>query len=186
MSLMKKRVMSEARKAASRANGGRSRGPATHAGRERIRVANLRHGLYSQAEEVVLPALGEDPAEFEEFRQGICASWPLVGASQEPLVEDLTVAMWRLKRIDRRQEELEIEQARALFEAGADADFDAAHILRVSRLESGSYREIMRISNLLLNANQPEPYGDLPGYPQNMLKTNGKKLPLVRKHEAEA
>jgi hypothetical protein len=49
MSLMKKRVVSEARKAASRANGRRSRGPATRQGRERIRAANLRHGLYSQA-----------------------------------------------------------------------------------------------------------------------------------------
>jgi hypothetical protein len=156
MSLMKKRTMSEARKAASRANGRRSRGPATREGRERIRAANLRHGLYSQAEEVVLPALGEDAAEFEEFRQGIYASWPLVGASQESLIEDLTVAMWRLKRIDRRREELEIEQARALFEAGADADFDAARFLRVSKLESASYGEIMRISNLLLKAEQPK------------------------------
>ena len=185
MSLMKKRSMSETRKAASRANGRRSRGPATPEGRERIRAANLRHGLYSQAEDVVLPALGEDPAEFEEFRQGIYASWPLAGASQEPLVEDLTVAMWRLKRIDRRQEELEIEQARALFTAGADADFDAAGILRVSRLESASYREIMRISNLLLKADPPKQNRDLPGYPQNMLKTKGEKLPLARNQEGE-
>jgi len=49
-------------------------------------------------------------------------------SSQEPLAEDLTAAMWRLKRIDRRQEELAIEQAKALFEAGADADFGAARI----------------------------------------------------------
>ena len=186
MSLMKKRVMSEARKAASRANGRGSRGPATRAGRERIRAANLRHGLYSQGEEVVLPALGEDPAEFAVFRQGIYASWPLAGASQESFVEDLTVAMWRLKRIDRRQEELEIEQARALFEAGEDPDFDAARISRVLRLESASYREIMRISNLLLKVDRQKQNHDLPGYPENILKTNGKQMPLARKHEGEA
>ena len=98
MSLMKKRVMSEARKAASRANGRRSRGPATRAGRERIRAANLRHG---------------------------------------------------------------------------------------SRLESVSYREIMRISNLLLKGDQPKQNGDLPGYPQNMLKTKGRQLSLARNQEGE-
>ena len=99
MSLTKKRTMSETRKAASRANARRSRGPATPEGRERIRAANLHHG---------------------------------------------------------------------------------------SRLESASYREIMRISNLLLKGDQPKQNGDLPGYPQNMLKTKGEKLPLARKHEGEA
>jgi len=79
--------------------------------------------------------------------------------------------MWRLKRIDRRQEELAIEQAKALFEAGADADFGAARILRVSRLESASYRQIVRISNLLLKTDQQKHYSNWPGYPQNLLKT---------------
>ena len=49
MPLMRKRTMTEKQKAAARANGRRSQGPATPQGRERIRAANLPHGLYSQA-----------------------------------------------------------------------------------------------------------------------------------------
>jgi hypothetical protein len=42
MSLMKRRTMTEKQKAAARANGARSHGPTTCAGREQIRAANLR------------------------------------------------------------------------------------------------------------------------------------------------
>ena len=48
MSLMKKGILSEKQRAAARANGRRSRGIATAAGRARVRDANLRHGLPSQ------------------------------------------------------------------------------------------------------------------------------------------
>jgi hypothetical protein len=44
----------------------------------------------------------------------------------------------------------------------------------------------MRISHRLLKADQPKQNRDLPGYPQNVLKTNGKQLPLARNHEGEA
>jgi hypothetical protein len=59
MSLRKKPKSTAQGSAASRANGKRSRGPATRAGRERIRDANLRHAFYSQAEVMALRALGE-------------------------------------------------------------------------------------------------------------------------------
>ena len=63
MSLWKKPTITEKGIAASRANGKRSRGPATAEGRERIRDANTRHGFYSPAEGVALRALGEKPDE---------------------------------------------------------------------------------------------------------------------------
>ena len=40
---------------------------------QRLRAANTRHGLYSQAEAVALASLGEDPAEFETLRQNLYA-----------------------------------------------------------------------------------------------------------------
>jgi hypothetical protein len=82
MSLMKRRSMTGKQKAAARANGSRSRGPATRQGRENIRAANLRHGLYSQTGQVVLELLGEDPERFGSLRQGICESFPLAELSQ--------------------------------------------------------------------------------------------------------
>ena len=59
MTLMKRRKMTERQKAAARENGRRSQGPATPEGREKIRAATLRQGLFSQAWEIVLPSLGE-------------------------------------------------------------------------------------------------------------------------------
>src|SRR5208283_5055220 len=106
MPLTKRREMSEKQKAAARANGGRSRGPVSRAGRERIRAANLRHGLYSQAEDVVLASLGEDAQEFARLRQGLWESWPRAAA---PLVEGLAAAIWKLERTDRRLDELNVQ-----------------------------------------------------------------------------
>ena len=82
MSLMKKRTMTERQRAASRANGRRSHGIASREGLEQVRSANLRHGLYSQAEGVALESLGEDPGQFEKLRQGFYTSFPHADASQ--------------------------------------------------------------------------------------------------------
>ena len=60
MTLMKRRKMMERQKAAARENGRRSHGPATPEGREQIRAATLRRGLFSQEREIVLPSLGGD------------------------------------------------------------------------------------------------------------------------------
>jgi hypothetical protein len=81
MSLMKRRTLTEKQKAAARANGSRSEGAATQEGRQNIRAANLRHGLFSQAEEVVLESLGEDRERFGNLRRGVCESFPLASAS---------------------------------------------------------------------------------------------------------
>jgi len=170
MSLMKRRTMTEKQKAAARANGRCSHGPASPEGRARIRATNLRHGLFSQAREVVLPSLGEDPERFEELRRGLYESWPR--PSQRPLVESLAEAMWRLERIDGQIEELYINRARSLAEG--NEFYDVSHPAAVSRLlslEECTSREVIGIMEQLLAAEDDENEGLLPGLPQNMLKT---------------
>ena len=169
MSLMKRRTMTEKQKAAARANGSRSQGPATLEGRESIRVANLRHGLFSQAEEVVLESLGEDPERFRNLRQGICESFPLASASHRALADDLAAAMWRLERIGRRHDELYIERESALADRDVPFEqtraFDPALASRLMSIEAVTSREVRRICNELFEFEVEERKRPLPVLP---------------------
>jgi hypothetical protein len=173
MSLMKRRTMTEKQKAAARENGRRSRGPATREGRERIRFANLRHGMFSQAQGIVLPALGEDAEDFEKLRQGCYEAWPGADAAQ---VESLAAAMWRLERTDRRFEELDIALARGLAGEAADSPnaFDPHARLRALMEEGCAMRDFVRISNRLLKASMEREHATT-GLPNKVLKTKGEE-----------
>jgi hypothetical protein len=104
MSLRKKPTITDKRLAASQANGRRSQGPATPEGRERIRAANIRHGFYSQAEEVALACLGEDPAELARLRQNLHDDLQPRSPLQAEMGEHLAQVLWRWKRAGRMQE----------------------------------------------------------------------------------
>ena len=104
MSLRKKSTMTPKKISANRVNARRSHGPATPEGRERIRAAHTRHGLYSQAKTVALTCLGEDPAELERLRADLLGDGQLAGALQKQLREHLVEVFWRWKRAGRGQE----------------------------------------------------------------------------------
>jgi hypothetical protein len=86
---------SEKQSAASRANGAKSKGPATPEGRARASRNSLRHGLSS--ENVVLPH--EDRAHFEQHRESYIQSFQPANQPQHDLVETLAAARWRLTRL---------------------------------------------------------------------------------------
>jgi hypothetical protein len=169
MSLLKKRTMTERQKASARENGRRSRGPATREGREQIRAANLRHGLFSQAQEIVLPELGEDAEDFEKLRQACSEEWPGADPAQ---VESLAAAWWRLERTDRRLEELDIALARGLAGEAADSPnaFDPHARLRALMEEGCAMRDFFRISNRLLKASMEREHATT-GLLQKIVKT---------------
>jgi hypothetical protein len=104
--------MTKKRLAAIRRNQKLSHGPVTAEGRERIRAAHLRHGFYSQAQEVALRALGEEPAHFQELLEALWDTYNPTDAVQEGLVIRLARAEWRMNRADRMQEGLTLRQAR--------------------------------------------------------------------------
>jgi hypothetical protein len=112
MSLRKKPTTTAKRVAASRANGRRSRGPVTRAGRERIRDANTRHGFYSKSEGTALRALGEDPAKFDAVVKALMEKWRPANGFEELLVMRLARALWLMDRADRMQEGYALRQAK--------------------------------------------------------------------------
>ena len=87
---------SPAQQAASRANGARSRGPATDAGKARAARNGTRHGLRGGAVRL-LP--GEDADEFAQLHAAVAADWRPRDAYERRWVRELVAAMWRQERL---------------------------------------------------------------------------------------
>jgi hypothetical protein len=83
---------------ASAANGRKSNGAKTAAGKLTIARANTTNGINSK-----LPVLAgiEDPIECEKFHQGFTAAWQPVGTHEAECVRHLAHCYWRLRRATR-------------------------------------------------------------------------------------
>ncbi len=87
---------SPAQQAASRANGARSRGPATAAGKARAARNGTRHGLRGGAF-CLMP--GEDAEELDLLRQAVACDWHPRDAYERHWAAELVAAMWRQQRL---------------------------------------------------------------------------------------
>ncbi len=84
---------------ANRLNAQKSTGPRTAEGKERASQNAIKHGLL--AKEAVIA--GEDPAEFEMYREGMLQTLAPAGAVEEMLAERVVGLSWRLLRAERLQ-----------------------------------------------------------------------------------
>ncbi len=110
MSLTPKRKMTEKNLAAHRSNGPKSRGAVTPEGRARAAKANLRHGFYSQGQDEVLIALGEDPAEYRRMMKSLDTH--LAEAMEAQVVGRIGRTFWRMQRAERMQDGLAVKRVR--------------------------------------------------------------------------
>ena len=92
--------VSNARAAASRKNGARSRGPKTPEGKARAAQNALKHGMRAQ-KYVLLPQ--EDAAAFAALETTILAELAPEGVLQTLLARRVAIAVWRLERADRME-----------------------------------------------------------------------------------
>jgi hypothetical protein len=81
--------------AANRLNAQKSTGPKTPEGRVAVRLNGVKHGLY--AETLVLP--GESESDFTALLGSYEAEHQPATPTEEALVQQLTMAMWRLRRL---------------------------------------------------------------------------------------
>jgi hypothetical protein len=81
--------------AANRRNARRSTGPRTSAGKAKVLVNALKHGLTGR--EVVLPNENQD--KFDSFRSGLLADVAPEGDLEGALAEKIVIDMWRLRRV---------------------------------------------------------------------------------------
>lgn len=119
MKLLRK---SAAKAAASRANGAKSTGPVASRGKSIARLNAIKHWGRAEAIRDLLPALGEDPAEFENVRRDLYESLEPCDGFERMLVNDMVDLHWHLRRMLRgqtanealhRREEKAQEEARA-------------------------------------------------------------------------
>jgi hypothetical protein len=79
----------------ARANGAKSHGPSTEAGRARSSQNALKHGFSAQT--LVLPS--EDPAEFQQLLTAYLDDFHPNGPAELDLVHQMVAAKWRLDRL---------------------------------------------------------------------------------------
>jgi hypothetical protein len=83
-------------------NGSKSRGATTAAGKRKIALARVTHGI--QARLLVLEGI-EDAGECERFQEGFRKVWHPVGTHEEQCVAHLAHCYWRLIRAARYESE---------------------------------------------------------------------------------
>jgi len=118
-------MTSTARTEANRRNAAKSTGPRTTEGKARSRFNALKHGL--RAEEIVLPT--ESATAFDAHITAWMGDWQPPTETRRFLVERAAVAAWRLGRCVRAESERltrRVNQAMVAWDAGEDADLDAA------------------------------------------------------------
>src|SRR5215469_7289528 len=158
--------MSSQRKIDSaRANGARSKGPTTEAGKQASSQNGVRHGILTQT--VVLE--GESKDRFEELHAALIAEFQPRTTTEAALVETMAIARWRLLRVLAIQKAgLDLEMAKQ--ESQASPAYRAAIVFKnladssrlldlLSRYEISFDRQFSRALSLLLklraNSSQP-------------------------------
>jgi hypothetical protein len=110
MSLIHKQEMTERNLAAKRANGRKSRGAVTAAGKAHSAAAKLLHGFYSQARDEAMIALGEDPKEYAGLLRSLVDDLQPRAGLQSQVVLQMGRALWRMQRAERMQDGLAVRR----------------------------------------------------------------------------
>ena len=98
--------------AANRANGRKSQGPVTAEGKVQSRRNAARHWGRAETLRPLMPALGEDPAEFDQLRQGLYRALDPRDDFECLLVDDMAEIHWRLRRMVRAEAAAQATQRR--------------------------------------------------------------------------
>jgi hypothetical protein len=100
---------------ANRRNAKKSTGPRTSAGKAKVALNAIKHGLL--AKQVVLP--NEDEEEFAEFTVRLAHELQPVGELEDLLVGMIAACAWRLRRLQRVEKGLFIEYVHEEAQVGA-------------------------------------------------------------------
>jgi hypothetical protein len=95
-------MTSEKQMLANRQNALQSTGPRSAAGKVVSSQNATRHGL--RAENTIIP--GEDPAEFDQFRDQLFQEFAPIGVLESRLTARIAGALWKFQRVDRMENDL--------------------------------------------------------------------------------
>ena len=178
------------RAAASRANGAKSRGPRTSAGRQRSSLNAIRHGFLSKC--VVLDS--EDKDTFKAHHEHYLQTFNPTDGVEHDLVEEMVASAWRLGRLGAVETALfkkafvkSPDLAGAFCDLATGKEFDLVH-----RYQSSVHRMFQRsFKNLILlrqfkaqEGNEPEedllpnePEQEIPNEPSSAPKPDSQPRP---------
>lgn len=89
--------------AANRADAAKSSGPRTELGKARSAGNAGRHFVLARVVTTGMKELGEDPAEFEAFRESMFQAFAPADGFETMLVQDMVQIRWRLQRLQRAE-----------------------------------------------------------------------------------
>ena len=175
---------SPAQQAASRANGARSRGPATAAGK--ARAAQQRHPP-RPARRRFCPLPGEDAEELDLLRQAVAADWHPRDAYERHWAAELVAAMWRQQRLRQLEfaaleaasqehppTEASLKRLLTFARYGARIDKELAQALRALR--------VLKARPAASLAEQADDYADCTREPERASPEPERPLPIAAAH----
>jgi hypothetical protein len=95
-------MASPAQITANRANALLSTGPATPETKSAVRHNAIKYGIH--AESLIIP--GEDPEEFEAFKEFQIDAWSPEDTAEQQCVDQLTTTLWRLNRLENAEAQI--------------------------------------------------------------------------------
>jgi hypothetical protein len=157
--------VSERKRAANRANSGKSTGPTSKMGKRIASLNSFKNGYYSNERRLQLMAeLDEDPGERERLRQDLYATYPPGAPLEGILLDGLTDDFWRRGQLDRldasvklrelqraQQTELQREERRESNALGATgAEVEKGGLIRLED-SAGKFEMILSLLEDLLD-----------------------------------
>jgi hypothetical protein len=105
MSLRKSPQLTPALLAAARQNAQHSTGPRSPAAKQNVKLNSLKHGerVSDENRYLAMRALGDDPQEFENLKQGLMSAFGPGDTLWEKQIDDLTWLYWRRDRLERAE-----------------------------------------------------------------------------------
>src|ERR1700719_3815050 len=90
-------MVSNLKSETARANGAKSRGPATPEGKEKSSRNAVKHGLTAGTGNILLDC--EDPDEFEQAFNKLLGIHEPATTAENDIVEEMVAARWRIRRM---------------------------------------------------------------------------------------
>jgi hypothetical protein len=160
-------MSSEKQIEANRLNAQKSTGPKTPEGKEAASMNHLKHGL--RARTVVLTALGESQADFEELCIALQNQWDPRTPTERLYLEEMAVSQWRLARAERMQDQLLVLTGKD----GLPRETDRAFFIQLSQLQARLKQSFTRAQRELEHC-QSLPFEEVPDEAEDAeTETNG-------------
>jgi hypothetical protein len=138
-------MASPAQITANRANALLSTGPATPETKSAVRHNAIKYGIHAKS--LIIP--GEDPEEFEAFKEFQLDAWCPQDTAEQQCVDQLTTTLWRLNRLENAEAEIwaaAMEQGATL---GNALETKSPLLDRVGRMVDRLQRSIRQITKEL-------------------------------------